>query len=107
MIGPWTDTEAPAWAIEWRRFVDTAEFVAELRGGDFDVWTALAEAIAQWLDAAAEQPASTHSYPDPDRIRSAMQRLLNEVPPGGAPGGHALCAVLSAAIDEWTEAGGG
>ncbi|MGK2954090.1 MAG: hypothetical protein ACSLFI_00200 [Solirubrobacterales bacterium] len=50
MSSPWASVSDHAWADDWHEFLRAAEYEAELRGGDFDVWTALAAALHVWLD---------------------------------------------------------
>jgi hypothetical protein len=102
MSSPWARVSDHAWVDDWREFLRAAQYEAELRGGDFDVWTALAEALHVWLDHY-EGVAAPMSDVDasPDALRSALSRLHKMVPVVGVPGGQFIGSVLASSMGFW------
>jgi hypothetical protein len=101
MSSPWARVSDHAWVDDWHEFVRAAEYEAELRGGDFDVWTALAEALHAWLDHYDGVAPTSAVDTGPDALRSALSRLHMTVPAVGVPGGQFIGSVLISSMSDW------
>lgn len=103
MSSPWARVSDHAWVDDWHEFLRAAEYEAELRGGGFDVWTALAEALHEWLDEYEGVGSKPPTDTDRDALRSALGRLNKMVPAVGVPGGQSVGSVLAASMNEWRQ----
>lgn len=101
MSSPWASVSDHAWVDDWHEFLRAVEYEADLRGGDFDVWMALAEALHVWLDHYEGVEPSLAADPNRDALRSALSLLDRTVPAVGVPGGQFVGAVLAASMNEW------
>jgi hypothetical protein len=90
-----------AWVDDWHHFLRAAGYEAELRGGDFDVWTALAEALHVWLDHYEGVAPMSVADAGPDALRSALSRLHQIVPAVGVPGGQLIGSVIASSMNNW------
>ena len=101
MSSPWARVSDHAWVDDWHEFLRAAEYEAELRGSQFDVWSALAEALHVWLDHYEGVQVTPATNAGRDALRSALSRLNGMVPAVGVPGGQFIGSGLSAAMGEW------
>jgi hypothetical protein len=90
----------------WDEVLSATSYLRELERPGFTVWDALDEAVRWWIVDHLAVDGDTEAVPDlpwddPDPLRTVLGELLNIVPSAGAPGGHALAAVLDAALVAW------
>jgi len=83
----------------WTEFAAAVEAVADLERPGLSVWSALAEALAGWLDDGT----LVGSVGCQDTPRSVLQQVLAVTPEVGAPGGVGLDAIFDAAASAWID----
>lgn len=90
----------------WRSVAVAVDFLAVTSRPGLTVWDALEEAVRWWTiewTTPGSDPSAATEWNDPDPLRSSLDQLLGAVGAVSVPDGHALPAVLDAALDAWLE----
>ena len=88
----------------WRAVAAAVDYLAATTRPALTVWDALEEAVRWWSNewtSPGIDPSTAMPWNDPDPLRTSLDQLLTAVAAVHERDGHALPAVLDAALDSW------
>lgn len=99
-----TPYDAVDHAEAWSQTVAATDYLAATSLPGFSVLDALSEAIDDWCSALLDVQSDDRpvgSWNDPDRLRTAVERLLGMTAPAIGGGADGLGQILTAALSAW------